>query len=517
MRIAFLPLDERPVTRDAFLRLAAIAGADVATPAREQLGSLKRPADVEAMWAWLEGPGADADLVIASAELLIYGGLVPSRVGREPLDRCLALAARWRDARRAAPRRRVYLSASNLRLPNSADGTEEPDYWTEFGPQIFACSFHEDRYEATGDPASRDRAAAAAAGVPETVLADVRWRRARNLAVLRRLVELAGAEVFDGLLIGQDDAAEYGWTRRDLRAVTAAVEEHRAASRAWVTYGTDELTARLLARAVVTGRDARPAVRVTYSAPAHRDAIPRYEGQALDLTVTSHIVTAGCRRAEAAPPSPDLSLFVHNSPGDQLEAPDQQPYPPAELDSFFEALADATASGTPCAVADVRYSNGADRTLVARLLGAPRASGVAAYGGWNTMSNALGMALAQAVVSARPVAHPAVDGAGRTVGEHANRDFTILRLLDDWGYQANVRQRLAREVLPRYPGARSSDIGPAYAACAEAARRWLQETCAPHVAASFGVPIAVGPVGFPWNRLFHVALDIQVGTSRSTP
>jgi len=508
VKIAFLPLDERPVTRDAFLTLAAIAGAETVTPPREQLGSLKRPADVEAMWAWLEGPGADSELVIASAELPVYGGLVPSRVGREPLDRCLALAARWAEVRRAAPRRRVYLSASNLRLPNSADATEEPDYWVEYGPQIFALSFHEDRYEATGDPASRERAAAAAAAVPAGVLADARWRRERNLAVLLRLVDLAGAEVFDGLLIGQDDAAEYGWTRRDLRAVAAAVEARGAASRAWVTYGTDELTARLLARAVVSGRRDHPAVQVMYSAPAHRGVIPRYEGQALDLTVTSHIVTAGCRRVEA---SPDLALFVHNSPGDQLEAPEQQPYPPAELDGFWAALAGVAASGVPCALADVRYSNGADRTLVARLLAAPRASGVSAYGGWNTMSNALGMALAQVLVSTRP----AGGGTGAAASERANREFTVLRLLDDWGYQANVRQRLAREVLPHYPGAGSSDIGPAYGACAEAARRWLQETCVPPVAASFGVPIEVGPVGFPWNRLFHVALDLRVGAPAS--
>jgi hypothetical protein len=37
----------------------------------------------------------------------------------------------------------------------------------------------------------------------------------------------------------------------------------------------------------------------------------------------------------------------------------------------------------------------------------------------------------------------------------------------------------------------------------------------PPVAASFGVPIEVGPVGFPWNRLFHVALEIRVGASPS--
>jgi len=498
MRVAFLPLDERPVTRDAFLALAAIAGAEVATPSREQLGSLRRPADVDALWAWLDGPGAGADLVIGSAELVIYGGLVPSRVGHEPLERCLALADRWKAVRRTAPRRRIFLSASNLRLPNAADASEEPDYWAAYGPQIFAASFHEDRYEATGDAASRDRAAAARAAVPATVLEDVRRRRARNLAVLLRLVDLAAAGVFDALLIGQDDAAEYGWTRRDLGAVAGAIAARGAAPRAWVTYGTDELTARLLARAVVTDHGPRPRVRVTYSAPAHRAVVPRYEGQAIDLTVTSHIETAGCRRVDA---SPDLCLFVHNPPGDQLEAPDQPPYDPAELDPLFDAVGAATAAGLPCALADVRYSNGADRTLVARLLERPRAAELSAYGGWNTMSNALGMALAQALVSTRP-------GNPRR-----NRDFTILRLLDDWGYQAIVRQRVAREVLPRYAaaGAGPLDVGPAYGACAAAARAWLEETCAPPVAGSFGVPITVGPVGFPWNRLFHVALDLRIG------
>jgi hypothetical protein len=505
VRIAFLPLDERPVTRDAFLRLAAIAGVGVVTPARDHLGELKRPADVEALWTWLRGPGAESDLVIASAELLIYGGLVPSRNGHEPLDRCLALAGRWREIRDASPRRPIYLSASNLRLPDSADATEEPEYWIPYGKQIFAYSFHEDRYDATGDPASRERAAAAAAAVPEAVLADVRWRRARNLAVLTRLIDLAADGVVDGLLIGQDDAAEYGWTRRDLRAVGAAVEERRAESRAWVTYGTDELTARLLARAVNSARRQSPGVRVVYSAPAHRRVVPRYEGQALDLTVTSHIETAGCRRVDR---EADLCLIVHNSPGEQREAPHQEPYPASELDGIFETVDRAESAGLPCALADVRYSNGADRTLVGRLLEGPRASGLRAYGGWNTMSNTLGMVLAQAVL----FPPPAGDGGERAAAvERANRDFLILRFLDDWGYQAVVRERVAREVLPRFPGVGPSDIGPAYAACAEAARAWLAQTCVPPISRSFGVPITLGPVGFPWNRLFHVALDLRIG------
>src|SRR6202011_2892592 len=110
MRVAFLPLDDRPVTRGAFLQLAALSAIEVATPPRPRLGARRQPADVEALWDWVEGEGAQADLLIASAELLIYGGLVPSRIGHESLDRSLALAARFVEARRRAPHRRLLVS-----------------------------------------------------------------------------------------------------------------------------------------------------------------------------------------------------------------------------------------------------------------------------------------------------------------------------------------------------------------------------------------------------------------------
>lgn len=496
MRIAFLPLDDRPITRDAFLALAAIAGCEVRTPDRECLGQLKTPADTDALWAWVNGPGAEADLLIASAELLIYGGLVPSRIGHEPLDRCLALAGRLADARRAAPHRRVLLAASNMRLPDAADATEEPEYWAEYGPQIFAHSFHADRAEQTGNSVERAQAEAALRGVPSAVLADVRARRARNLAVLLALVDLASRGVLEALLIGQDDAAEFGWTRRDLRAVESAIRDRGASSRAWVTYGTDELAVRLLARTVVADRGLRPGVEVVYSHPANRRSIPRYEGQAIDATVTSHIVTAGCRRVGS---DPDLSLFVNNFPGEQEEAPDQKPYDPGLLDGFLARLSAAGEAARPCALADVRYSNGADATLVARLLGVPRAYGIRAYGGWNTMSNALGMALAQALLARG-------DGG---------RAFTVLRFLEDWGYQAVVRQRLIAEILPDYPTANAQDLGGkdprgAYVACAAAARRWLEGSCVPPLEQCFGSRITIDRVDFPWRRLFNVDLAIRV-------
>jgi hypothetical protein len=491
MRIAFLPLDDRPVTRDAFLALAGIAGCDVATPARAMLGYRREPAGVEALWEWVDTQGAEADLLIGSAELLIYGGLVSSRIGTEPLDRCLSLAARWAEARRRVPGRRLLLSASNLRLPSMADATEEPLYWEQYGPFIFQHSYHLDRYEQTGDPASRDLATEAARGVPPAVLSDVRARRARNLAVLLSLVDLAARGVLDGLLVGQDDAAEFGMTRRDLRAVEDAIAERGAAERAWVTYGTDELAVRLLARAVLTQRGIRPAVRVVYSYPENRRAIPRYEGQALDVTVTSHIATAGGRRVHDGE---DVTLFVHNFPGPQEEAPYQRPYDPQQIAPVWSALEESASRGIPFGIADVRYSNGADRTFVGRLLEAPEAYGTRAYGGWNTMSNTLGMALAQTLLPGGP----------------ASRAFTIRRFLDDWAYQAVIRQRLAEEVVPRYPGATAGDLGPALPACREAAQAWLAREYAPLLERCFGCRIMITGVDFPWRRLFNIDLTMAV-------
>jgi Protein of unknown function (DUF4127) len=491
MRIAFLPLDDRPITRGAFLRLAAAAGIEVVTPPRSMLGAHRVPADVEALWAWVGIEGAEVDLLIASAELLIYGGLVPSRIGHESLDRSLALAARFAEARRRTPHRRLLVSASNLRLPQTSDASEEAEYWAEHGPQIFAYSYHADRFTRTHDASSQQLAAAAEAAIPRPALADVMARRARNLTVLLSLIEQASRGEIDGLLIGQDDAAEYGFPQRDLRTIETAIADRGAAARAWATYGTDELAVRLLARAWLTAQRRVPGVRVAYAYPENRDGIPRYEGQSLDRTVRSHVATAGCRAVEQGE---DLTLFVHNFPGAQEEAPFQEPYDPQTVAEFFSSVASAAASAASFAVADVRYANGADRTFVDGLLKIPGAGRMRAYGGWNTSSNTIGMALAQALLP-----------AGR-----AARAFTVLRFLDDWAYQAGVRQRLAAEIVPRYPGASAQRLGPALNPCAEAARGWLEQEYAPVLASIFGGRIAVTKAGFPWERLFEIDLEVAV-------
>ena len=52
--LLFIPLDDRPATRETVLDLARAAGVEVATPPPELLGDRYRAADLEALWAWID-------------------------------------------------------------------------------------------------------------------------------------------------------------------------------------------------------------------------------------------------------------------------------------------------------------------------------------------------------------------------------------------------------------------------------------------------------------------------------
>lgn len=81
--IALAPLDERPVNTRYPQMLGAIAGADVLLPPEAVRGLQREPANTAVVGAWLREVAPRADGVIASAEYLLYGNLINSRISGE--------------------------------------------------------------------------------------------------------------------------------------------------------------------------------------------------------------------------------------------------------------------------------------------------------------------------------------------------------------------------------------------------------------------------------------------------
>ena len=497
-RIVFIPLDDRPATRETVLDLLPLTGALWATPPRDLLGGRRRPADLEALWRWVERETASADALIASAEVLIHGGLVASRLSVDSMD---VLWRRLDRLARLVARVPTYLSAVNPRIPTGG-ADEEPGYWGPHGDALRRYSRLLDQGEQAGDDAKLQEGVAALAGVPVGAVDDLLRRRRRQLLINLELVAAAARGTPKTVLIGQDDAEPYGLTRADL-AVLRRLRDRLQATGVYISAGADELCARLLARLVTDASGRSPRVAVRYTFPEARRSVPRYEPVPLEETIAAHLHAAGCTISDD---EPEAMVWVHNFPGvQQREAIDQRGAPPAPVRTVAAALVEASSRGLVCGCADVRFANGADDALVHSFLAREDFAGLAGYAGWNTCSNSLGTVIAQVVLAYHARAH-----VSQVRYRQIRRRYLARRLLDDWGYQTNVRPYLAREVVPALE-ADSTSLGPAADAVREAAQRRFREQILPSVERVFGAPAMMG-LSFPWDRLFEVDVELPDDT-----
>jgi hypothetical protein len=351
-RLVFIPLDDRPATRETVLDLLPLTGATWTTPPKDLLGHRRQPADLDTLWRWVEREAAGADAVIASSEVLVHGGLVASRLSVDSLD---VLWRRLDRLKRLTSRVPIYLSAGNPRIP-SGGAEEEPVYWGPYGDALREYSAHLDAGEQSGTDAKVEQAVAALEAVPAAVVDDLLRRRRRQLVVNLELVVLTARGDLRALLIGQDDAEPFGFTRADL-AVLRRFRERMDAARVHLSAGADELGARLLARLVNDEADRRPRVAVRYTFPEARRSIPRYEHAPLEETVAAHLDAAGFTPTDD---DPEVLIWVHNFPGvQQRESIDQRGAPAARVRAAGERASGTTGRGKPPPCASLAGDGGA--------------------------------------------------------------------------------------------------------------------------------------------------------------
>ena len=80
-KILLLPLDERPCNY-LFPNMLASSSEDIELllPPKSLLGAMKQAADISAVAQWLRENFFSCDYAIISIDMLVYGGIVPSRL-----------------------------------------------------------------------------------------------------------------------------------------------------------------------------------------------------------------------------------------------------------------------------------------------------------------------------------------------------------------------------------------------------------------------------------------------------
>lgn len=400
LRVAYLPLDERFTTRDAFINLAAVTPFAIDTPAASTLSLQRRPADLALLDAWTAAAFASADAAVVSLELYLYGGLIASRISNAStadvlarLDALVALAA-------AHPHVRLHAGAVIMRIPsyNTVPCTEDVYYWQFFGADLFTFSYFSAKYAQSGNASDLAAARAAEAKVPPDVVADYLWRRARNYNVTAALLERAAAApgLLRSLYITQDDNARYGFNIAEADALRALAARLGLGDLVRVYPGADEVGLSMLARlvsetmgeaAAVAGGSGAGGGAVQLDVVFRRAdnaslyLVPNFEGQPMIQTLRDQIAAAGAAAPAlgvlAPPPAAQpmrAVLLVNNFGTDeypQIEAPDQPlaGRSPADYAVFTPFVCgSAAARASVVSMADNRYSNGADVVAVQYLM-----------------------------------------------------------------------------------------------------------------------------------------------------
>lgn len=135
MNILYLPIDERPCNTK-IVEMIANTGSDIhlKMPPVELLGKKKKAASIEGLWEWVEKQAPLCDVLIFSPELMLYGGLIPSRLHhkrKEMLDRLIAVKQNNPDIK-------IVSSTIVMRTPKYNSSDEEPDN-TRSMDSLFFC------------------------------------------------------------------------------------------------------------------------------------------------------------------------------------------------------------------------------------------------------------------------------------------------------------------------------------------------------------------------------------------
>ena len=460
-KTALIPIDNRPVCYQLpQMNVNIDKDTTLLMPDRKLLGSLKNNADTQALFDWLEDL-QDVDNLIISADTLIYGGLIPSRRGKESFK---ALEQRILKLRNILLKKqcKTYIFTSIMRISNNNVNEEEKPYWAEWGEKIFAYSYNLHRMEIEGNPLAKKNVQRLSSEIPKDILIDWLSTRVRNFEVNKLYLKLYDNGLIDTLIYAKDDCAQFGLNVKEANYFEFEAEKRK---NVFVKTGADEIPLSLLAR---TYTEKPLKIAPVYTREDSINLISNYEDISVKESVNSQIETTDCTVSDVE--NADLILYVNNFKNEQGELVMNVDTPlfSGEIPSFDK----------PYCVADIVNANGSDNVFVDKLLNSDLKN-FHGYSGWNTTGNTLGSVLCTAIIKYK----------SENFDEKAFNRLQTVRFLDDWAYQANLREELKKQNI-------KDEVKKHFADFEKRIKNVFKTE-------------EINPqYSFPWNRYFEIEISI---------
>lgn len=494
--VVVVPLDDRPVTQQLPVMLGSIAGIPVLEPPRSTIGHYLQPGDPQAIAQWLASPQTrDADAFVLSTDMLVYGGLVASRVPG------LSVAqgySRLRDVaalRALRPNAAFFGFGTIMRLAPTGV------------PKIGAASTFFAAGEATDliaeyanlpDPPQTPAQIARAKRLQERLgplLDQYIGARRRNLDVDLQALRLTAEGGFDRIVLGQDDAGQQGLDIPDIATLSRARARWGwgLAQRMHIEPGADELAMIMEAAAFARRAFWTPRVSVTWSQPGGPKMTDGIEFAPWGTIVDEIIGSCGGTEVQG---NGDIALFVRvRGTSDAQET------------AFLDAIGQALDADRLVTVVDLTFFGAPyaeQRALVEQMIARKYAGRLAGFASWNTTANSVGTAIPAAIAV----------GAGKRLGtfdQTALAEFLLDRYADDYAFHNFVRPALNDELHAQKVATTYLLPGDALRV-GDANRALLWPHAVDLLSAVFPDYRDEGlTITLPWDRTFETYLDVRLG------
>ena len=420
--VILVPLDGRPPCRQFVIDAGRIGGTEVVTPPHELQDYYSQPGDTKAMRRWLleEVAKGTIDAVFLSVDQLLYGGLLTAREKQATPAEVEEFLAFLRELHEANPAVPIYAFSILPRLTpqDTIDGYDERR-------DIMAYSRLAGR-QAAGLPVDETKLAALKAKIPPASLERYLAHFRENATLNERLIDLTHKGTLTRLVLGQDDGEEYGIPNIEKYALLDYIKSLGLSDRqVFLTHGADEIALSLLAAWHNEQTGYAPKIFVAYNDPGARDRVMPYMAVSTGVCTEEKIRLTGGSLA-ASPEEADFTLLVSTNDTDKDTL--------WSRGACVRLLEDNLAKGQPTALVDLSKHFNADETVLPQLIAAAfPVNHLLAYAGWNTTSNAIGTAVAQACLYRSSL--PDVRDDDQAIGLAAAQvRFLENRILEDYFY-----------------------------------------------------------------------------------
>ena len=420
-KLILISLDTRPPCQKMVVDAGKMAGVQIITPPSEIMDYYTKEGDTKKIQKWLMDNIDKSDGVIVSIDQLLHGGLLASRESGTKQDESQILLKFMRDLKTKAKDKPIY--AFNVLPRITPPPTLESD-----SKKMIKISRLIDEISIFENEDDIKLLADLKEDIKQEDLDIYLDLFRRNTALNKELINLAKEGIITKLVIGQDDGEDFGIPNMEKKSLVNYVHSLGISNDVvMITKGADEVALSLLANFVQTKTNYQPKVYVEYNdEKAMRTVMPFMAGS-VGSTVEEKLVMANAKKVNS-PQEAGLILYVFIGNDENMSTQRQSAL---KIKKYLE-------QGKKVALVALSKQFSANEVLFPTLLKEDvPINELTSYAGWNTASNSIGTALANAVIykAIRPTFNTTND---MLAVEYNRLNINYERFLEDYYYLKEV-------------------------------------------------------------------------------